>query len=103
MDITIKYLVPLLVVFNNKNYFCMIDYATSNLYFIDEPEDLEIKKILEKEILKKVDDVAVDDFQGNAVLNKDISSIIKDIENNKFINQYKFELDLNKEKEKEDE
>lgn len=100
---SIKYLVPLLIVFNNKNYFCMVDYSSSNLYFLNEPENQDIKKILEKEILRKVDDVAVKDFQGDVSINDSVSSIIRDIENNNFIKKYKFDLDINKDEEKEKE
>lgn len=100
MEISIKYLVPLLVVFNNKNYFCMVDYGSGNLYFLNEPDDTELKIKLEKEILRKVDTSAVKDFQGEVTLNSSISSIIRDINNNDFFKKYN-KFDVNKEQEEE--
>jgi len=100
MEISVKYLVPLLVVFNNKNYFCMVDYGSSNLYFLNEPDDAELKIKLEKEILRKVDTSAVKDFQGEVTLNSSISSIIRDINNNDFVKKYN-KFDVNKEEEEE--
>lgn len=100
MELSVRYLVPLLVVFNNKNYFCMVDYSSDNLYFLNEPDDPELKIKLEKEILRKVDTSAVKDFQGDLTLNSNISSIIRDINNNDFIKKYN-NFDVNKNEEEE--
>lgn len=88
MEVSVKYLLPLLAVLNNKNYFCMVDYSYGNLYFITEPENEEIKSALEKEILRKVDIVAVKDIQEGIELSSSVSSILKDIENNEITKKY---------------
>jgi len=96
MEISIKYLVPILAILDNKNYFCMVDYSFGNLYFLNEPEDSEKKKILEKEILRKIDTVAVRDIK-EVDISKNIINIVNDIENNDIIKKYSVNVNLEEE------
>lgn len=103
MEVSIKYLLPLVAVLNNKNYFCMIDYSYGNLYFLNPPEDVEIKNFLEKEILRKVDIVAVNDVKDNVDISSNVASILKDIQNDEIIKKYSVNLDLEENNEPEQE
>lgn len=102
MEISIKYLLPMLVVFNNKNYFCMIDYAFGSLYWLNEPEDAEQKKIIEQEVLRKTDANFLKNIQNieDVKIGKNINNLLDDIKNNSLIKKYSVDLDsLNQEKE----
>lgn len=95
MEISIKYLLPILVVFNNKNYFCMIDYSFGNLYWINEPDDIEQKKELEKEVLRKIDNKFIKNIQNieDVKINNNILNLLDDIKNNSLIKKYKVDIE----------
>jgi hypothetical protein len=101
MEISIKYLVPLLAVLDNKNYFCMVDYARDSLYFLNEPSNHEEKELLKKEILKKIDHINVKDIKSDIDFSSNVSSIIKDIENDNIIKKYFFATKPEEESNKE--
>lgn len=89
----------MLVVFNNKNYICLIDYAFGNLHWLEGPEDGEQKKEIEKEILRKTDSSFINNIKNieEVKINNNINNLLNDIKNNSIYKKYQVEIDsLNK-------
>lgn len=85
---SIKYLVPMLVVFDQKKCFCMVDYSGGKVYFLDESINEDQKKAIELEVLRKVDTSAIVDVIGGGAVISDVSSVLKDLDYDKLIKKY---------------
>ena len=63
MDLSINYLVPILINFNQKNCICMFDYKNSKVYFLGDSVDEENKEELEKLIVNKIESKTLVDIK----------------------------------------
>ncbi len=85
---SIKYLVPMLVVFDQKKCFCMVDYAGGKVYFLDESIDEDQKRAIESQVLRKVDTSAVVDVISGSSSISNISNVLKDLDYEKLRKKY---------------
>ena len=85
---SIKYLVPMLVIFDQKKCFCMVDYSGGNVYFLDESIDEDQKRAIEMQVLRKVDTSAVVDVVSGSSSISNISDVLRDLDYDKLRNKY---------------
>ena len=88
MEMSIKYLVPMLVIFDQKKCFCMVDYSGDKVYFLDESIDEDQKRAIETQVLRKVDTSAVVDVVSGSSSISNISDFLKDLDYEKLRNKY---------------
>jgi hypothetical protein len=88
MEMSIKYLVPMLVVFDQKKCFCMVDYSGSKVYFLDESISEDQKRAIEMQVLRKVDTSAVFDVISGSSSISDIGGVLKDLDYEKLRKKY---------------
>jgi len=88
MEMSIKYLVPMLVIFDQKKCFCMVDYSGGNVYFLDESIDEDQKRAIEMQVLRKVDTSAVIDVVSGSSSISNISDVLKDLDYDKLRKKY---------------
>ena len=77
MDLSISYLVPILINFNQKNCICMFDYKNSKVYFLGDSFDSENKKKLEDLIVNKIESGTLIDVQQPSF--STISDLLQDL------------------------
>ena len=85
---SIKYLVPMLVVFDQKKCFCMVDYSGGNVYFLDESIGEDQKRAIEMQVLRKVDTSAIIDVASGSSSISNISDVLKDLDYDKLRKKY---------------
>lgn len=85
---SIKYLVPMLVIFDQKKCFCMVDYSGGKVYFLDESIDEDKKRAIEMQVLRKVDTSAIVDVVSGSSSISNISDVLKDLDYDKLRSKY---------------